>query len=408
MLDHFLSVNSGLTTIRTFNRTSFYSEKMHDYIDDNLRASWYLEVVSRWMDFRLGISGAIFVTVVALMVVLDREISPAAAGFALTFALQYTKAVAGLLRKASATEAGIIAVERIMEYLDLPTESESGISAPDSWPSEGAMEVSGLVATYDINLPPVLKNISFSIAPHRRIGIVGRTGAGKSSLASAIFRFIEPVEGSIRIDELDISTLKLQDLRRRLCIVPQDPFLFSGTLRDNLDIYSSKTDCEIYDALAQVQLIPSTRIRGSAIQGPRQSSSNPSTNMFQDLSLPISDGGANFSHGQRQLICLARAILDKPKIILLDEATSSVDQKTDTIVQRVLRTEFSNSTCIVIAHRLSTIADFDTILVLDQGKIHESGNPAELFGSKGLFWKFVRQSSEKDLIESIIANSSNR
>lgn len=232
--------------------------------------------------------------------------------------------------------------------MDLPTESELGILALESWPSEGTIDISGLVATYDKSLPPILKDLSLSVAARQRVGIVGRTGAGKSSLASAIFRFIEPMKGCIKIDEFDISTLKLRVLLSRMCIVSQD------------------------------------------------------------LSTLISDGGANLSQGQRQLICLARAILDKPRIVLLDVATSSVDQETDTVIQRVLRREFSNSTCIVIAHRLSSVADFDNLLVLDQRRIGESGSPVELLQSKGLYWDFVCQSSERTLIKSIILNNSNR
>ncbi|KAH7305749.1 P-loop containing nucleoside triphosphate hydrolase protein [Rhexocercosporidium sp. MPI-PUGE-AT-0058] len=333
-----------------------------------------------------------FVTAVAIVILLEESIDPAAAGFTLTFALQYTKAVTGILRKAAATKAGFDAVGRVTQYLELPTESELGDSAPASWPTEGRIEVRNLVATYDESFPPVLRGLSLSIAPWQRTGIVGRTGAGKSSLASAVFRFIEPLEGSINIDGLDISGLKLQDLRNRLCIIPQDPFLFSGTLRDNLNLDGSRTDDEVHSALAHIQLTLSTPAASKrspelyipGVIGSDQWPRNSSTNIFQDLSSP------------RVLFSLSQ------KIILLDEATSSINLETDMAIQRTLRTELPDSTRVVIAHRLSTIADFDNILVIDQGNIYESGSPVALFKAGGLFWELIRQSSDRESLEAVM------
>src|SRR5579862_9317863 len=252
--------------------------------------------------------------------------------------------------------------ERIVEYSRLTLEDQSGIEAPAAWPREGRLSVEGLVVGYALDLPPVLKGLSFSVEKNQRVGIVGRTGAGKSSLTLALFRFLEAREGIIHIDGLDISKIKLHDLRSRIAIIPQDPVLFSGTVRSNLDTFDEYTDAELYDALERVHLIPSA-------------SHIPNPNLFPSLTSSISSGGLNLSQGQRQLLCLARAIVRRPKIMVLDEATSAVDMETDTLIQRSIREEFRDSTLLVIAHRLSTVSDFDKILVLGEGKVVEEGSP---------------------------------
>jgi ABC-type multidrug transport system fused ATPase/permease subunit len=266
--------------------------------------------------------------------------------------------------------------ERVVEYCNLSIEDQSGIDAPAAWPQEGRLSVKDLVVGYAPDLPPVLKGLSFSVDKNQRVGIVGRTGAGKSSLTLALFRFLEAREGSIHIDGLNISKIKLHDLRSRLAIIPQDPVLFSGTVRSNLDAFDEYTDAELYDALERVHLTSTT-----------SRTSDP--NLFPSLGSPISSGGLNLSQGQRQLLCLARAIIRRPKIMVLDEATSAVDMETDTLIQRSIREEFKDSTLLVIAHRLSTVRDFDRILVLGDGKVMEEGSPEELVGRKGVFWEML-------------------
>ena len=262
--------------------------------------------------------------------------------------------------------------ERIIEYAEIEMEDQGGVEPAASWPSEGQMEVENLVVGYAPDLPPVLKGINFEVKAKERIGVVGRTGAGKSSLTLALFRFLEAREGSVMIDGVDISKIKLESLRSRLAIIPQDPVLFSGTVRSNLDPFDERSDSELKDALHRVHLVD------SEASTPSGSSTPGNVNIFKALSSVISESGQNLSQGQRQLLCLARAIVARPKIMVLDEATSAVDKTTDGLIQRSIREEFEDSTLIVIAHRLSTIADFDRVLVLDQGMVVEYDTPKNL------------------------------
>jgi ABC-type multidrug transport system fused ATPase/permease subunit len=224
--DQFSSVLSGLSTIRAFDRTKYYMNRMHGLIDNSSKASWMLELSSRWMAFRMGVLGALFVSVVANAVAISR-VDAALAGFSLAFALRYTNALTSLLQSMTSVELGFNACERVLEYAELETEPDSGKDAPAAWPAGGRIEVDNLTVRYAEDLPPVLKNLNFHVGAGERIGIVGRTGAGKSTLAAIFFRLLNPVEGSVRIDDVDISTLKLSQLRSRLAIIPQDPFLFS-------------------------------------------------------------------------------------------------------------------------------------------------------------------------------------
>ena len=310
------------------------------------------------------------------------------------------------------------AVERVVEYSRIPIERQyvqndgggnrdqatSTIGA--AWPPEGRIEVVDLFAGYAPDLPPALKGLTFTVEKNQRIGIVGRTGAGKSTLSLALFRLVEARKGNICIDGVDISRISLYDLRSRLAIIPQDPVLFSGTVRSNLDTFDSHTDAELYDALESVHL----RYTGSTspgslplpIPGHKHQTHNTNFNLFQSLSSRISEGGLNLSQGQRQLLCLARAIVSRPKIMVLDEATSSVDMATDALIQRSIRTEFGNSTLLVIAHRLSTVADFDKILVMSDGQGVEFDTPRALMEKRGVFWGMVQESGEKGRLEEII------
>lgn len=274
------------------------------------------------------------------------------------------------------------------------------------------MEVDDLVVSYAPDLPPVLKGLTFRVNRNERVGVVGRTGAGKSSLTLALFRFLEARSGTIHIDGLDISKIKLHDLRSRLAIIPQDPVLFSGTVRSNLDPFDRHTDAELRDSLERVHLILGT---GGTVTPQVASSASPeaatttapaaNANVFNDLTSPISEGGLNLSQGQRQLLCLARAIVSRPRIMVLDEATSAVDMSTDALIQRSIREEFTDATLLVIAHRLSTIADFDRILVLSDGKVAEFGTPRELWerdGGKGIFRGMCEESGERDKLHGVV------
>jgi ABC-type multidrug transport system fused ATPase/permease subunit len=384
---------------------------MFKLVDNHSRAFWHLWLFNRWMGFRLSIIGAVFAVSIAGIIVFAPSIDASLAGFALAFALQYTGAIMWTIRSYANLEMDMNATERIIEYSRLETEDQSGTPAPAAWPTEGRLEVNGLVAGYAPDLPPVLKGLSFTAEKNQRVGVVGRTGAGKSSLTLALFRFLEASEGTILVDGIDISKITLHDLRSRLAIIPQDPVLFSGTVRSNLDAFDEYTDAELRDALERVHLIRGTGLASRDETEPAaapESSTTPvaeadkNTNIFNSLSSKISEGGLNLSQGQRQLLCLARAIVSRPKIMVLDEATSAVDMATDVLIQRSIREEFGESTLLVIAHRLSTIADFDRILVMSDGKAVEYGTPRELMERKGVFWDMVGSSGEKDNLEEII------
>ena len=292
----------------------------------------------------------------------------------------------------------------------MDVEQEAKAHVPENrpagdWPSHGAIEFISYSTRYRDDLAPVLKNLNFNIKAEEKVGIVGRTGAGKSSLALALFRGLEAVEGRILIDDVDIGLIGLQDLRESITIVPQDPTLFTGTIRSNLDPFGLFTDEEIFTALRRVHLIgspsPTPPSPASAeVYTATASSTEPPTpdaiedlgkvetntrenvNIFLKLSSPISESGSNLSQGQRQLLCLARALLKSPRVLMMDEATASIDYATDAKIQDTLR-ELKGSTIITIAHRLQTIIDYDKVLVLDKGEVVEYDAPWELIKRSG-------------------------
>lgn len=420
IFEQFGSSLAGLITIRAFNKADTYIGIMYEKISVHARTAWYLWLLNMWLDYRMSVVGAVFSTMTAALVVYFPSIPAALAGFALSFALQYNSAIVMVLRQYANVELDMNATERVLEYSNIEIENQSGTEVPASWPTEGKVEVEDLVVGYAPDLPPVLNGLTFTMEKNQRVGVVGRSGAGKSSLTLALFRFLEARWGHIHIDGLDISKLKLHDLRSRLAIIPQDPVLFSGTVRSNLDPFNEHSDSELYDALERVNLIsfadtetlasdtnaqPTTPISTTDTLASSHTSHTKDNNLFTSLSDTISEGGFNLSQGQRQLLCLARAIVARPKVMILDEATSAVDMETDALIQRSIRTEFglNASTLLVIAHRLSTIADFDRILVMDAGRAVEFGSPRELFEIEGgVFRSLVESSGEKGVLEKII------
>ncbi|RDH38095.1 ABC transporter [Aspergillus welwitschiae] len=420
VLERFGSSLSGLTTIRAFNKAEIYMKDMYDRIDRHAQAAWYLWLLDRWLSFRMSIAGAVLAGMTAALVVYVPSISPALAGFAMTFALQYNYAVSMGLRFYANVETDMNATERVLEYCNIELEEQGGHNPPAAWPTRGKVEVEDLAVGYAPDLPPVIDGLSFTMENNQRVGVVGRTGAGKSSLTLALFRFLEARQGRVLIDGLDISQIKLEALRSRLAIIPQDPVLFSGTLRSNLDPFIEYSDLELYNALERVHLVSFedtlTLASHSSSEplsdsGTLPSSANSSTepvktsNFFASLSSVVSQGGLNLSQGQRQLLCLARAIVSQPKIMILDEATSAVDMETEALIQRSIREEFGRNatSLLVIAHRLSTVADFDRILVMDAGKAVEFGTPQELLEIEGgVFRNLVENSGERAHLERVI------
>nr|QNH67890.1 ATP-binding cassette transporter subfamily C member 4 X7 [Brachionus rotundiformis] len=275
-------------------------------------------------------------------------------------------------------------IERIVEYTNIPSEplKEGKIEPPINWPTSGEIKFENVSLSYDKNLPNVLKGISLNINSGEKIGIVGRTGAGKSSFFQAIFRMYEP-KGKIFIDGVDITQLSLNNLRTKLTIIPQEPVLFSGTLRLNLDPFGKYSDQEIWSAIESVSL------------------KNSVQSMNSGLDSLITTGGTNLSVGQKQLICLARAILKKTKILIIDEATANVDYNTDAIIQRTIRDQFKDCTVLTIAHRLATVVDSDRILCLSEGNIINFGVPKELLSDQtSILYELTKKLSpnEKKLI----------
>ena len=394
---------TGIGTIRAFGRTESYVERMFDRIDEHARTFWYLWLFNRWIMFWLNNVGALFSVLVAAVIVANKA-DAALAGFALSFALQYSAALVWSIRQYASVELSMNATERILEYSDIAIEDDSGaVAAPAAWPTQGRLEVDGLSVAYAHDLAPVLNNLTFTIEPNQRVGVVGRTGAGKSSLTLALFRFLQIRSGTVHIDGLNIVDLKLHDLRSRLAIIPQDPILFSGTIRSNLDPFGDFTDAELFDALARVHLIPSPCPIGTQMPATTSGTTVHVNNIFTSLSTPITTGGHNLSQGQRQLLALARAIVSRPKILVLDEATSAVDMATDALIQRSIREEFNNTTMLVIAHRLSTVVDFDKILVMDAGQAVEFGAAQELMHIEGGVWRgLVEGSGERSRLEELI------
>lgn len=279
-------------------------------------------------------------------------------------------------------ETNIVAVERVKEYSKLKPEAPEVVEPrPDpQWPQKGEIVFKNYSTRYREGLDLVLKNINLTIKPQEKIGIVGRTGAGKSSLTLALYRIIEPVAGEIIIDGVSTSSIGLEDLRHKLSIIPQDSQVFEGTLRENIDPTNQFTDEQIWGALEQSHLKPHILAMSSSNEG---------------LEVRLSEGGSNLSVGQRQLMCLARALLIPSSILVLDEATAAVDVETDEIVQQTIRQEFKNRTILTIAHRLNTIMDSDRIVVLDNGEVAEFDTPENLLNKKaGLFYSLVNANEQ--------------
>ncbi len=271
-------------------------------------------------------------------------------------------------------ENDCVAIERIMEYTktkqEASWEDDGQLKLDGKWPSQGRVKFEKYQTRYRDGLDLVLKGIDMEVNGEEKLGICGRTGAGKSSLTMALFRIIEPADGKIFVDSMDISQLGLHTLRSKLTIIPQDPVLFTGDLRFNLDPLGRHQDEEIWRSLELAHL------KNHVVQ-----------NMPDGLGSQVSEGGSNFSVGQRQLICLARALLRKTKILVLDEATAAIDQETDELIQDTIRNEFSDCTVLTIAHRLNTIMDYDRVAVFKAGQLDEIDNPVKLLKTEGSSFK---------------------
>ncbi|KAK9326402.1 P-loop containing nucleoside triphosphate hydrolase protein [Lipomyces orientalis] len=377
---HFQESLSGVSTIRAFRQSDRFSTTNELHVDHNLRAYFLSLGTRRWLGVRLefACSLVIFATAgLSIVNVSSGTVSPGLVALAMSYALQLTRSLAFIVRMMSEIEVNTVSVERILEYTRLPSEAPAIIPnrrPPAAWPTAGELVFEHYSTRYREGLDLVLKDINLHIKPREKVGIVGRTGAGKSSLTLALFRLIEAADGHIDIDGLDTSTIGLSDLRQRLAIIPQDSQAFEGTIRDNLDPAHAHDDTELWEVLELSHL----KEHVSKMDG--------------GLSARVAEAGSNLSVGQRQLMSLARALLTPSKILVLDEATAAVDVETDQILQETIRKEFKDRTILTIAHRLNTIIDSDKIVVLSAGKVAEFDSPENLLANpNSMFYSLCKQ-----------------
>ncbi|KAH6984873.1 P-loop containing nucleoside triphosphate hydrolase protein [Ilyonectria sp. MPI-CAGE-AT-0026] len=378
---HFQESLGGISTIRAYRQQQRFELENEWRVDANLRAYFPSISANRWLAVRLEFIGAIVILAAAGFAVIEVAsgvlLKPGAVGLAMSYALQITTSLNWIVRQTVEVETNIVSVERVLEYAALPSEAPEIIAdrRPSvSWPAKGEVDFVNYSTRYREGLDLVLKNVNLDIKSHEKIGVVGRTGAGKSSLTLALFRLIEPVTGHIGIDDLNTSSIGLLDLRRRLAIIPQDAALFEGTVRDNLDPGHVRDDTELWSVLEHARL------------------KDHITSLEGGLEAKINEGGSNLSQGQRQLVSLARAMLTPSNILVLDEATAAVDIETDALLQDTLRSPlFANRTIITVAHRLNTILDSDRVVVLDKGEVVEFDTPSELFKKQGVFHGLMKQ-----------------
>ncbi|XP_039950445.1 multidrug resistance-associated protein 1 isoform X2 [Bactrocera tryoni] len=376
---HFNETITGVTTIRAYSVQDRFIDESDNRVDKNQVCKYPSLIANRWLAIRLEMVGNLIILFAALFAVLNGQSNAGLVGLSVSYSLQVTQTLNWLVRMSSDIETNIVAVERIKEYgetkQEAPWELENS-KVPRDWPVEGQVVFENFKVRYREGLDLVLRGINFTISGGEKVGIVGRTGAGKSSLTLSLFRIIESAGGRILIDGVDIATLGLHMLRSRLTIIPQDPVLFSGTLRINLDPYEVKSDDELWKALELSHL--KTFIK----------------TLPAGLNHEISEGGENLSVGQRQLVCLARALLRKTKVLVLDEATAAVDLETDDLIQKTIRSEFKECTVLTIAHRLNTIMDSDKVIVLDKGEVSEFASPAELLDNpKSAFYSMAKDAN---------------
>ncbi|XP_045495079.1 multidrug resistance-associated protein 1 isoform X4 [Colias croceus] len=372
---HFGESITGASTIRAYGVTERFVEESERGVDYNQLCYYPSCIANRWLAIRLEMIGNLIIFFSALFAVLGREtVDPGLVGLSVSYALQITQTLNWLVRMTSDVETNIVAVERIKEYAETKQEAAWSVGGGPgaTWPETGALQLERLTLCYRAG-EPVLRDLTCAVAPREKLGIVGRTGAGKSTLTLGLFRIVEPSSGKIMIDGIDISTIGLHQLRSRITIIPQDPVLFSGTLRMNLDPFGAFSDEDIWRSLEHAHL-------KAFVQG-----------LPSGLLHEVSEGGENLSVGQRQLVCLARALLRKTPLLVLDEATAAVDLETDELIQKTIRSEFASCTVLTIAHRLNTIMDSTRVMVLDKGHLVEYAPPEQLLQDKNsIFYSMAK------------------
>ncbi|NXE31604.1 MRP7 protein, partial [Ptilorrhoa leucosticta] len=386
---HFSETLSGLSSIRAMRATKRFELENQLRLEQNQRCLFASNTVMEWLDIRLQMIGVAVVTAIAGIAIIQHQKqlgNPGLVGLALSYALSVTNLLSGLIASFTHTEIMMVSVERTEEYTtDIPMEPQdklvqvkaqmcSQVSA--DWPSQGLVEFQQVVLAYRAGLPNALDGVSFTVYPGEKLGIVGRTGSGKSTLFLALFRMVELKSGQILLDGVDSQLVGLEELRSRLAIIPQDPFLFSGSIRENLDPQGKRTDAELCEVLEQCYLWDAVTQMGG-------------------LDSELGERGKNLSVGQRQLLCLARALLTQAKVLCIDEATASVDQKTDQLLQQTIRQRFADKTVLTIAHRLNTILDSDRVLVMQAGRVAELDSPTRLSQKDGSLFQHLLHSRQQ-------------
>ncbi|PKA64568.1 ABC transporter C family member 3 [Apostasia shenzhenica] len=386
IIQQFAETISGLATIRCFDKQLYFMSTNLQLIDAYLKPKFYNAAAMEWLCFRLDLlSSIIFAFCLAFLISLPPGfINPGVAGLAVTYGLTLSSLIAWVVWNLCYLENEIISVERILQYTCIPAEAPLIVeeNRPTiSWPNHGEVIICNLLIRYASHLPVVLRDLTCTLYGGTRTGIVGRTGSGKSTFVQALFRIVEPAAGKIIIDDIDISTIGLLDLRTRLSIIPQEPTMFEGTVRSNLDPLGEYTDDQIWEALDKCQL--GVEIRNKA----------------EKLDSLVVENGENWSIGQRQLFCLGRVLLRKSRILVLDEATASVDPATDSLIQIALKEYFPYSTIITIAHRIATVLDSDMVLVFDNGRAVEHATPGNLLENNGsAFLRLVKEYTSRMII----------
>ncbi|KAM3372809.1 hypothetical protein ACQJBY_019610 [Aegilops geniculata] len=375
VIDHFTETVVGATTIRCFKKENEFFQENLDRINSSLRMYFHNYAANEWLGFRLELIGTLVLSITAfLMISLPSNfIKKEFVGMSLSYGLSLNSLVYFAISISCMLENDMVAVERVNQFSTLPSEAawRKEDHLPPNWPTHGDIDISDLKVRYRPNTPLILKGINVSIRDGEKIGVVGRTGSGKSTLIQALFRLVEPAEGKMIIDGVDLCALGLHDLRSRFGIIPQEPVLFEGTIRSNIDPVGQYSDSEIWLALERCQL-------------------------KDVVASKVADSGENWSVGQRQLLCLGRVILKQNQILFMDEATASVDSQTDATIQKITREQFSSCTIISIAHRIPTVMDCDRVLVLDAGLVKEFDAPSRLLEQpSSLFGAMVQEYADR-------------
>ncbi|KAI0986807.1 hypothetical protein GJ496_009667 [Pomphorhynchus laevis] len=380
IISHFSETLNGLQSIRACSMNKYFIAKNYNLQNINNKVYYSTIIINRWLAIILESFATLIIVSTCMLVVLARKrVNPGHAGVAISNALEISQSLNWLVRMISEIETSTVSIKRILEFFEIDSEAPWIIQEnrpPKSWPENGVIKIKNYSLKYQDDMNPTLSNINLVINSGEKFAIVGRSGAGKSSLASAIFRLVEPIAGQIFIDDILIDEIGLHDLRGKITIIPQDPVIFSGSIRHNLDPYHEISEDRIRKVLIDVNLDKFV----SSLPG--------------KLNYKVSEGGENLSVGQKQLFCLARAILRKSKVIILDEATASVDFETDELIQNTFKREFKDCTVISIAHRINTIIDYNRIAVLSNGKVVECNSPTMLLSDpESEFSKLVRDSN---------------